>query len=214
MWRNISNMDDLVNALTGLKEILIMGNSEHINKLDPKKIKDIVSIGVCRIGLKYHPDVLLWTENVNWTGRGDKEAYRKILIDTKSPVKICREHWEALKVPEDPRYSFFQFGVVEGFSHEWKGGLKYAPSVPTAIHLAMVCKIKNIYIAGVDYANNKYFWGGTQFGSENGEYKINDVRAVRQYYDMIEEANTKCKIWMCSMESKINNFDFTSRFNK
>ena len=94
-----------------------MGNSEHINELDPKKIKDVISIGVCRIGLKYDPDVLLWTENVNWTGRGDKESYRKILIDTKSPVKICREHWESLKIPEDSKYSFFQYGVVEGFGH-------------------------------------------------------------------------------------------------
>lgn len=209
MFRDIKNMDNLVLALTGLNEIAILGNSPHINDLDFDKLSNMISIGVCRIGLKYSPDVLLWTENTDWRGRGDRETYRQILINTKSPVKICRKRPDALTIPE-----CIQFDSVDSFGHEWKGGLRHAPSVATAIHLAMVAKVKNIYICGVDYINNEYFWGGTQFGSESGKYNQTDFRAALAYFEMIKKANKFCNIYMCSPNSRINIFKFSDHLNK
>lgn len=206
-------MDELIMALYGLDKILIMGNSPNINDLDPVKVDNMMSIGVCRIGLKYHPDVLLWTENINWMGRGNKEDYLKILIETKSPVKICRDRKEALLIPESPDYSFFKFKSIEKYGHEWQGGLRHGPSVCTAIHLAMVCHVKEIFVAGVDYASNKYFWGGEQWGSTSGEYKRDDFRAASQYYKMIHDCCDLSVIKMCSPVCRIPYFEITDELN-
>lgn len=213
---DIKMMDDLVEELRSIKEVVVMGNSPHINHLNFDKVDNMLSIGVNRIGLKYDPDILLWSDTFMFTAidyifidHKTRMEYENILKKTKSKIKLCRKHENALQVP-----GAIEYLSVKRFGHTWNGGLKDAcPSVCTAIHLCMVAEIDDIYIAGVDMASNKYFWGGEQIGSRNGQWKDYDKEGQYLFFKEIQSANYFCRMFMCSPESNIPGYEKTDYLN-
>lgn len=208
-------MDDLVENLSKLDQIVIMGNSPHINHLKYDLVNEMVSIGVNRIGFKYNPSILLWTDCAMFTSdfeamtREYRDQYRSILIQTESDVKIFRKNEHSIRVPGSiPFESVFEYG------HEWNGGLIQSVSVCTAIHLAMVAKIKTVYIAGVDMSDNKYFWGGKQYGTTNGEFKKIDRDCQLAEFERIRIANKHCEILLCSPKSNMPGYEKTEFLNE
>jgi hypothetical protein len=208
-------MDDLIGQLKKLDQIVILGNSPHINRLNYDLINQMVSIGVNRIGLKYNPDILLWTDCCLFTSDWEpiskeyRDEYQDILIRTKSDIKIFRGNVNSFDVPGS-----MAFDTVKEFGHEWTGGLIESVSVCTAIHLAMVAKIKTVYVAGVDMADNGYFFPGKQYGSKNGEFRDYDREYQLEQFEKVRLANQHCEIFLCSPKSNISGFKKTDILNE
>ncbi len=211
----ILSIVDLVDRLKTEDQIVVMGNSPHINHLKYDLVNQMVSIGVNRIGFKYNPSILLWTDCAMFTSdfeamtREYRDQYQSVLTQTKSDVKIFRRNEHSIKVPGAiPFDSVFEYG------HEWTGGLIESVSVCTAIHLAMIAKIKTVYVAGVDMADSSYFWGGKQYGTVDGKFKKIDRDIQFAEFEKIRLANKHCEILLCSPKSNINGFKKTGYLNE
>jgi hypothetical protein len=208
-------MDDLIGQLKKLDQIVILGNSPHINYLNYDLINQMVSIGVNRIGLKYNPDILLWTDCCLFTSDWEpiskeyRDEYQDILTRTKSEFKIFRGNENSFVIQ-----GAISFDTVKEFGHEWTGGLMESVSVCTAIHLAMVARIGTIFVAGVDMADNGYFFPGKQYGSKNGEFRSYDRDYQLGHFEKIRQANADCEILLCSPKSNIPGFKKTDYLNE
>lgn len=186
-------MEALIKEYKDCKEIAVLGNSPQIKDIDFSKLDQMVTIGVNAIGRIYVPDILLWVENAI--------LFRDDLKNTESKYKICRRG-SGLGIK-----NAIEFDSVSHFGHKWEGGLRGSPSVHTAIHLAMILT-KKIYIAGVDYFKNEYFYDRVNLKWEQ-MVKIHLI-----YFALLREENKKSKILFCSELSIVPGFEKTIDLNK
>ena len=216
---NITTLSGLVDAIQGVDEVAVLGNSPHIHEVDFKKVDEMLSIGVNKIGYVYAPDILLWSETKGVLGKKDlaaDEEYCQLLLDTPSKVKVARGYDKTFRTP-----GCILYPRAYAFGHKFEGGLHWGAGIFGACHLAMLANPKAIYIAGVDYAQNMYFYTDREtklkpeshefYGTEGfrGEF---EKTILPRFADIL--AACECPIYMCSEKTRVPNYAISKRLDK
>jgi len=190
-------------------KIIVLGNSPAINKLDWEKVDELFSIGVNRIGYAYNPTILLW--NVVFYNKPAKlvKKYKEVIDKTKS-IKVCRNYEFTWNTPAE-----YTYNRVNEFSHEWNGGLVWDTAIFSALHLAMLLTPKTIYIAGVDYLKDQYFWEdrarGKPYGATVPTFNEDTFKLILNRFREFKEA-CECEVLFCS-KGRIPGFKVTGELN-
>lgn len=191
-----------------MSKVLILGNSNHINKIDFDRLNDdVITLGVNRIWYKFIPDYFTFSDSIIYNELMEKKMFSKL-----NNSKIILNDWMIRQRNKHERYMYKKIKAHDNvLSYKTLTHIPFPDSVCSGLFAYHKFINKNsdvtYYIAGVDlkYDENKnHFWTGEYTNKNKLTKEWYEPRFKRMWQNWLILKDHKLKIISVNPKSELN----------